>query len=98
MGAKARTGPRPKRRASWAISASSRRVNWAMDGRTVARAIVAAVSGARAHLVDEHLHLARAVAAQVKKQVSPRLELDDLVSYGVQGLLEAAERFDDKHG
>src|SRR5512135_235016 len=41
---------------------------------------------------------ARATAAKVKEQLPREIEFDDLVSYGTQGLLEAAERFDGKHG
>jgi RNA polymerase sigma factor for flagellar operon FliA len=35
---------------------------------------------------------------QVRRQVSTAIDADDLVGYGTQGLLEAAARFDDKHG
>lgn len=53
---------------------------------------------ARSRLVDEHLPLVRAVAAQIKRYLPPSIELDELVSYGAAGLLEAAERYDDRHG
>src|SRR5262245_16739859 len=42
--------------------------------------------------------MARAVAIKVKREIQPPVELDDLVAYGTQGLLEAAERFDDRLG
>jgi RNA polymerase sigma factor for flagellar operon FliA len=54
--------------------------------------------GERRDLVDANLGLVKAIAAQVKKQVASRLELDDLIAYGSQGLLEAAERFDPRQG
>jgi RNA polymerase sigma factor for flagellar operon FliA len=40
----------------------------------------------------------RSLAAQVRKQFNSALEMDELVSYGQVGLLEAAERFDPKVG
>jgi len=52
----------------------------------------------RRRLVEEHLGLARAVAIKVKREIQPPVELDDLVAYGSQGLLEAAERFDERVG
>lgn len=53
---------------------------------------------ARQRLVDEHLSLVRAIATQVKKQVSDAIELDDVIAYGTEGLIEAADRFDDRLG
>src|SRR3954471_20841030 len=52
----------------------------------------------RERLVAENLPYVRAIAAKVKEQLPKEIEFDDLVSYGTQGLLEAAERFDGKHG
>jgi len=40
----------------------------------------------------------RSLAAQVRKQFNANLELDELMSYGQVGLLEAADRFDAKVG
>lgn len=40
----------------------------------------------------------RSLAAQVRRQFNAQLELDELISYGQVGLLEAAERFDPKMG
>lgn len=44
--------------------------------------------------VDSYLPYVLSIAKQVKKSLSPSIELDDLVSYGVTGLLEAQKRFD----
>lgn len=55
-------------------------------------------AGARQGLVNDHLSLVRALAMQVKKQVSGELEVQDLVGYGTAGLLEAAQRFDPSIG
>ena len=42
--------------------------------------------------------MAKAVAIKIKRDIAPPVELDDLIAYGTQGLLEAAERFDDTLG
>src|SRR5947209_17239832 len=49
-------------------------------------------------LVEGNLAYVRAIAAKVKEQLPKEIEFDDLVSYGTQGLLEAADRFDGRHG
>jgi RNA polymerase sigma factor for flagellar operon FliA len=48
----------------------------------------------RHRLVDEHMPYVRGIAAKVKSELRTPVELDDLVAYGAQGLLEAASRFD----
>lgn len=52
----------------------------------------------RDKLVEQHLSLVQAVARKLKKQITARVEFDDLVGYGAKGLIEAAERFDPQHG
>lgn len=54
--------------------------------------------GERDRLVEQHVPLVHAVARKLKRQISARVEVDDLVGYGSKGLLEAAERFDPRHG
>lgn len=49
-------------------------------------------------LVEANLAFVRAIAAKVKEHLPRDIEFDDLVSYGTQGLLEAAERYDGRHG
>jgi RNA polymerase sigma factor for flagellar operon FliA len=49
-------------------------------------------------LVEKHLSLVQAIARKVKKSLHASVELDDLVGYGAKGLVEAAERFDARHG
>ncbi|HVU51945.1 MAG TPA: sigma-70 family RNA polymerase sigma factor [Polyangia bacterium] len=49
-------------------------------------------------LVEQHLGLVQAIARKVKKTLGARIELDDLVAYGAQGLVEAAERYDARPG
>lgn len=53
---------------------------------------------AKDRIVEQHTPLVWSIAKQIKKTLSPRIEIDDLVGYGMTGLLEAAERFDPKHG
>ena len=55
-------------------------------------------AGDRKRLVTDNLAYVRAIAARVKDQLPKEIEFDDLVAYGTQGLLEAAERYDDRHG
>jgi len=52
----------------------------------------------RQRLVESHLSFVRSVAAKVKEQLPREIEFDDLVAYGTQGLMEAAERYDPAHG
>jgi RNA polymerase sigma factor for flagellar operon FliA len=49
-------------------------------------------------LVEQHLSLVQAIARKVKKTLNASIEMDDLVGYGSKGLVEAAERFDARHG
>ncbi|HMC93885.1 MAG TPA: sigma-70 family RNA polymerase sigma factor [Polyangia bacterium] len=49
-------------------------------------------------LVEKHLSLVQAIARKVKKTVGASIDLDDLVGYGSKGLVEAADRFDARHG
>src|SRR6187551_1488853 len=49
-------------------------------------------------LVEKHLPLVQSVARKLKTQITARVDFDDLVGYGSKGLIEAAERFDPKHG
>jgi RNA polymerase sigma factor FliA len=49
-------------------------------------------------LVEQHLPLVQAIARKVKKSVGASVDVDDLVGYGSKGLVEAAERFDARHG
>ncbi len=49
-------------------------------------------------LVEQHLPLVQAIARKVKKSIGASVEMEDLVGYGSKGLVEAAERFDSRHG
>jgi RNA polymerase sigma factor for flagellar operon FliA len=52
----------------------------------------------RQRLVDANVPFVRSIAAKIKEQLPREIEFDDLVAYGMQGLLEAAERYDGRHG
>lgn len=49
-------------------------------------------------LVENHLGQVRALACQLKERFRVPFEVDELVAYGVQGLLEAAERYNPDAG
>lgn len=59
---------------------------------------LAMVARDRDQLVQENLSLVQAVARKLKKQITARIDFDDLIGYGSKGLIEAADRFDPKHG
>jgi RNA polymerase sigma factor for flagellar operon FliA len=48
--------------------------------------------------IEKHLPLVRRIAGRVMRTLSPPLELDDLVSYGVVGLSDALEKFRSETG
>jgi RNA polymerase sigma factor for flagellar operon FliA len=52
----------------------------------------------RERLIEQHLSLVQAIAGKLKRSVGKTIEFEDLVGYGSKGLIEAAERFDQKHG
>jgi RNA polymerase sigma factor for flagellar operon FliA len=52
----------------------------------------------RNQLVEQHLSLVQAIARKVKKTLGATIDFEDLVGYGSKGLVEAAERFDPRHG
>lgn len=49
-------------------------------------------------LIREHADLVQFHARKVRKEVSARIDFDDLVGYGNRGLVEAAQRFDPARG
>ena len=52
---------------------------------------------AQRRLVEDHIPFVRSIARKLRDQV-PMVEFDDLVGFGMQGLIEAGQRFDDRHG
>ena len=53
---------------------------------------------ANATLVAEYQGLVRTIASKVRAQLDLRCELEDLVAFGNQGLIEAVQRFDPSRG
>src|SRR5437868_3539534 len=52
---------------------------------------------AQQRLVEDYIPFVRSIARKLREQV-PMVEFDDLVGFGMQGLIEASQRFDDRHG
>jgi RNA polymerase sigma factor for flagellar operon FliA len=52
---------------------------------------------AQDRLIEDHIPYVRSIARKLREQV-PAIEFDDLVGFGMQGLIEAAQRYDDRHG
>jgi RNA polymerase sigma factor FliA len=52
----------------------------------------------RDRLIQQHLGLVQSLARKLRKQITARIDFEDLVGYGSKGLIEAAERFDPSHG
>lgn len=52
----------------------------------------------RKELAEQYGPYVRSIAGKVKKTLSKDIEFDDLYSYGMLGLMEAADRFDAKYG
>jgi RNA polymerase sigma factor FliA len=52
----------------------------------------------RRRLVAENIAYVRALAARIRERLHPHIEMDDLVAYGMQGLAQAAARYDPRQG
>jgi RNA polymerase sigma factor for flagellar operon FliA len=52
----------------------------------------------RNRLIDSHMYLVHAAAGRMKKSFGRYLTIDELVGYGTEGLIEAADRFDPDRG
>ena len=52
----------------------------------------------RQKLVDANVPFVRSIAGKIREQLPREIDFDDLYNYGMQGLLEAAERYDRRHG
>lgn len=52
----------------------------------------------RQKLVDANVPFVRSIAGKIKEQLPREIEFDDLYNYGMAGLLEAAQRYDRRHG
>lgn len=57
-----------------------------------------AAMASREALIEEHYPLVRYLAVRLGSKLPPSIEIDDLVSAGVLGLIDAAEKFDAGRG
>jgi RNA polymerase sigma factor for flagellar operon FliA len=67
-----------------------------MRARARAAAAYAAVAGSREDVLRRHLPLVRRVVQRVAARKPPHIEVDDLVSWGIVGLLDAISKYDPK--
>lgn len=52
----------------------------------------------RRALAEQYIPYVRSIAGKIKKTVAKEIDFEDLVEYGMIGLLEAADRFDPRFG
>jgi RNA polymerase sigma factor FliA len=52
----------------------------------------------RKALAEQYLPYVRSIAGKIKKTIAKEIDFEDLVEYGMIGLLEAADRYDPKFG
>ncbi|MCK5688548.1 sigma-70 family RNA polymerase sigma factor [Myxococcota bacterium] len=52
----------------------------------------------RGEVIEKYMPYVRSIAGKIKKTVAKEIDFDDLVEYGMIGLLEAADRFDPEKG
>jgi RNA polymerase sigma factor for flagellar operon FliA len=69
-----------------------------MSGLTLWKAFGGGDLAAREALLAEHISLVHHVARQIHRRVSSDVELDELVSAGTMGLIDALERFEPTRG
>ncbi|MEP7064765.1 MAG: FliA/WhiG family RNA polymerase sigma factor [Gemmatimonadota bacterium] len=69
-----------------------------MSDMAVWQALSAGNSAAREVLLAEHISLVHHVSRQIHRRVSNEVELDELISAGTMGLIDALERFEPTRG
>jgi RNA polymerase sigma factor for flagellar operon FliA len=69
-----------------------------MSDMTLWQAFSAGDLAAREELLAEHISLVHHVSRQIHRRVSSDVELDELVSAGTMGLIEALDRFEPMRG
>ncbi len=69
-----------------------------MSEMTVWQAFTAGDQDARDTLLAEHISLVHHVSRQIHRRVSSNIELDELISAGTMGLIEALDRFEPARG
>src|SRR5262252_10077356 len=63
-------------------------------GRTPRAASYSALDGTRDEVLRRHLPLVRRVVQRLAARKPPHIEMDDLVSWGIVGLLDAISKYD----
>jgi RNA polymerase sigma factor for flagellar operon FliA len=69
-----------------------------MSAMTLWQAFSSGDVAAREELLAEHISLVHHVSRQIHRRVSSDVELDELISAGTMGLIEALDRFDPTRG
>jgi RNA polymerase sigma factor for flagellar operon FliA len=69
-----------------------------MSEMAVWKAFSAGDAAAREELLAEHISLVHHVSRQIHRRVSSDVELDELISAGTMGLIDALERFEPTRG
>ena len=69
-----------------------------MSEMSLWQAFTAGDPAARSELLAEHISLVHHVSRQIHRRVSSDVELDELISAGTMGLIDALERFDASRG
>jgi len=60
--------------------------------------IIAGTAYAREEVIHRYIHLVKYVAGRISVNLPPNVELNDLISDGVIGLIDAVEKYDDDRG
>jgi RNA polymerase sigma factor for flagellar operon FliA len=60
--------------------------------------VIAGTEYSREEVIHRYVHLVKYVAGRVSVNLPPNVELNDLISDGVIGLIDAIEKYDDERG
>ena len=60
--------------------------------------VIAGNEYSREEVIHRYVHLVKYVAGRVSVNLPPNVELNDLISDGVIGLIDAIEKYDDQRG
>ena len=60
--------------------------------------VIGGTTYSREEIVTKYLHLVRYVAGRISINLPPNVEINDLINYGILGLIDAIEKYDDERG
>src|ERR1700726_3942529 len=63
-----------------------------------AQYVIAGNTYTREEVIHRYIHLVKYVAGRISVNLPPNVELNDLISDGVIGLIDAIEKYDDERG